>query len=109
MTVQLPDRFADAACTVLKQSRGGILGYEIDRLASLTATVPVEAAFGLSERLRKATSGHAFTQCAFDSWALLPGEWADEESLAGKALQGIRRRKGLPPHGATVADLVDKL
>lgn len=109
ISVQLPDSLADKACSVLKQRRGMITGYTVDRLALVEARVPVEASFGLSGELRKVTAGHAFPQCAFAAWEAMPGDPKDPESLAGAALNKTRARKGLSVDVPTVEDLTDRL
>jgi len=109
ITVQLPDNLADKAIGALKQRRGVITGYEVDRLATIEARVPVEASFGLSGELRKVTSGHAFPQCAFAAWEDVPGDPKEPESLAGVALAKTRVRKGLPTELPTLEDLSDRL
>jgi len=109
ISVQLPDTLADKACSALKQRRGIITGYTIERLATIEARVPVEASFGLSAELKKATSGHAFPQCQFAAWEQLPGDPFEPDSLAGVAMHRCRARKALPAELPAVADLVDKL
>lgn len=107
--VQVPEKWAQKVCSVLKLRRGIIIGYESDRLVTVLAHVPVDASFGMSSDLRKETSGYAFPQCAFSEWKQIPGYPTQPNTLAGSMLNKTRTRKMLPEDLPTLKDLADKL
>ena len=112
--VRLPETMADKACSVLKQSRGSVTSYEIERQALVTTRVPVDAAFGLSEKLRGATSGNARSECAFVAWEVhkrsldvfqMPLNNREDMIMDVATVRPWRRRGGrrrLPSSGLTV-------
>ena len=107
--VQLPEVWAQKAISVLKQRRGVLTGYSLDRLVTVEAHVPVDASFGLSGELRKETSGYAFPQCSFCEWKDIPGDPLKSHNLASTMVNKTRARKGLAAALPQLCDLVDKL
>lgn len=107
--VQLPESMAQKACSVLKQRRGLITGYTMDRLVTVEGRIPVDESFGLSGELRKETAGYAFPQCAFCEWRQIPGEALGADNLASAMVNKTRARKGLSASLPKLSDLSDKL
>ena len=107
--VQLPEAMAQKACSVLKQRRGLITGYTMDRLVTVEGRIPVDESFGLSGELRKETAGYAFPQCAFCEWRQIPGEALGADNLASAMVNKTRARKGLSASLPKLSDLSDKL
>ena len=59
--------------------------------------------------LREASSGRAFTALAFDGWAPVPGDAVGGGGEAGRAVAGVRGRKGMPPAVAPAEAYMDRL
>lgn len=83
---------------------------------TITALLPVAESFGLSDEIRKRTSGAASPQLRFQGFEMLDldpfwvpftedeledlGELADKENVAKRYMDTIRKRKGLYVQGA---------
>eukprot|EP00656_Telonema_subtile_P048011 TRINITY_DN5621_c0_g1_i3.p1 TRINITY_DN5621_c0_g1~~TRINITY_DN5621_c0_g1_i3.p1 ORF type:complete len:862 (-),score=276.65 TRINITY_DN5621_c0_g1_i3:126-2711(-) len=109
VTVLVPEAHAQKVCSVIKGRRGVINGYESDRLVTVNAMLPVDAAFGLAEQLRKESSGYASPQCCFSCWQEIPGDPLAEEGLAAEMVARTRARKKMPAAVPRMSDLADKL
>jgi len=107
--VQVPEEMAEKVCSTLKQRRGVITDYSVERLATVEAHVPVEQSFGLSGELRKVTAGYAFPQCEFCKWKEIPGDPLQPGTLASATVAKTRARKKLPEKLPVASDLMDKL
>lgn len=64
---------------------------------------------GFTEDLRGSTGGHAFPQCIFGHWQMLPGDPLDPFSKAGGIAKDIRLRKSLDPSIPDLDHFLDKL
>lgn len=99
---------------VVQQRHGKIISEEMKEgtpFFQIIARIPVVEAFGLSEDIRKKTSGAAQPQLVFDGYESIDldpfwvptteeeleelGETADKENIARAHMNNIRRRKGL--------------
>lgn len=107
--VQVPETQAQKVCAVLKKRRGVITGYDTERLATVEAHVPVDESFGLSEELRKETSGYASPQCAFSKWQEIRGDPRQPDNLAAVMMNKTRERKRLPEAMPMLSELADKM
>jgi len=107
--VQVPEAMAEKVCSTLKQRRGVITGYSVERLATVEAHVPVAQSFGVSGELRKATAGYAFPMCEFCKWKEIPGDPLLPDSLASATVDKTRARKKMPAKLPVASDLMDKL
>ncbi|CCD25641.1 GTPase RIA1 NDAI_0F03230 [Naumovozyma dairenensis CBS 421] len=99
---------------VIQQRHGKIVSEEMKEgtpFFQIRAHIPVIEAFGLSEDIRKRTSGSAQPQLVFNGFECIDmdpfwvptteeeleelGDTADRENIARKHMNAIRRRKGL--------------
>lgn len=99
---------------VVQQRHGKIISEEMKEgtpFFQIIARIPVVEAFGLSEDIRKKTSGAAQPQLVFDGYESIDldpfwvptteeeleelGETADKENISRAHMNNIRRRKGL--------------
>ncbi|CDF37145.1 Elongation factor Tu GTP-binding domain-containing protein 1 [Chondrus crispus] len=103
--------------TVLGQRRGRVLKEEVKEginVFGIEALLPVQDSFGFTDLLRKQTSGFAVPQMVFSHWEIIDTDpfWtpqtdeeledlgaadmtAENNNLARKLINGVRRRKGL--------------
>lgn len=103
--------------TVLGQRRGRVLKEEVKEgvnVFGIEALLPVQDSFGFTDLLRKQTSGFAVPQMVFSHWEIVDTDpfWtpqtdeeledlgaadmtAENNNLARKLINGVRRRKGL--------------
>jgi elongation factor 2 len=89
--ISVPLELARECQRIVTARRARVMAFEQrGLLAVVTAYVPVAESFGLSKKLRSATSGRAFWQSSLERWERVP------ENLAAKVIQEIRRQKGLP-------------
>ena len=92
IVVSVSTEWAGECIRILTSKRGKISAFEQKgTLAMLTGYVPVAETFGLSAKLRSATSGRAFWQSVFDHWEKVP------QNIATEVIKQVRKRKGLPP------------
>jgi len=98
---------------VLNQRRGEVLeavNREGTPIYNVRAYVPVAESFGLTGALRAETGGQAFPQCIFNHWAELPGgDPVNPETMSGRKVADIRKRKGMKEQMPEIADYMDKL
>ena len=99
---------------VVQQRHGKIVSEEMKEgmpFFNIVAHIPVVEAFGLSEAIRKKTSGGAQPQLMFGGYECIDldpfwvptteeeleelGDTADKENIARKHMNAIRKRKGL--------------
>ena len=98
--------------TTLSLRRGIVIGEEPIQgtpLVQMKAYLPVSESFGLSEALRKATSGRAFPQCIFDHYEQMTGNPLEVGTKSNDLIENIRKRKGLKPGIPSLDNFVDKL
>jgi len=89
--ISVPTELAGACSRIVSARRGKIGGFEQKgTFTVLTSFIPVAGTFGLSAKLRSATSGRAFWQSMFDHWEKMP------QKLETRAIAEVRKRKGLP-------------
>ncbi|KAK9462181.1 P-loop containing nucleoside triphosphate hydrolase protein [Lipomyces oligophaga] len=112
--IQAPSEVLGRVYSVIAQRRGRIVSEEMKEgtpFFSIKAVIPVVESFGLSEDIRKRSSGAASPQLIFAGFEMLDedpfwiptteeeledlGEFADKENIAKKYVDAIRRRKGL--------------
>ncbi|KAK9453620.1 P-loop containing nucleoside triphosphate hydrolase protein [Dipodascopsis uninucleata] len=112
--IQAPAEVLGRVYSVIGRRRGRIASEEMKEgtpFFNVRAFVPVTESFGLSEELRKRTSGAASPQLIFAGFEILDedpfwvptteeeledlGEIADRENIAKKYMDAVRRRKGL--------------
>jgi elongation factor 2 len=110
--IQCPESCVGGIYTVLQRRRGHVI--EEAQVAGtpmfiVRAYLPVNESFGFSGDLRQATSGHAFPQCVFDHWQILPGDPFDPKSKAGTIVTETRARKGMKEEIPELANFLDKL
>ncbi|KAK7208351.1 P-loop containing nucleoside triphosphate hydrolase protein [Myxozyma melibiosi] len=112
--IQAPADVLGRVYSVIAQRRGRIASEEMKEgtpFFSVKAVVPVAESFGLSEDIRKRSSGAASPQLIFAGFEMLDedpfwvptteeeleelGEIADKENIAKKYVDAIRKRKGM--------------
>ena len=76
---------------------------------NIKAYLPVAESFGFTGDLRAATSGQAFPQMVFDHWETITANPLLPESMAGKMVLDVRKRKGLKVDVPAVSEYEDKL
>jgi elongation factor 2 len=110
--IQAPEQALGGIYSVLNQKRG-IVFEEMQRpgtpMYNIKAYLPVIESFGFTSVLRAATSGQAFPQCVFDHWDVMGADPLAAGSQANTIVLDIRKRKGLKPEPAPLADYEDKL
>jgi elongation factor 2 len=110
--IQTEESAMGGVYSVLATRRGHVISSEQREgtpIFTLKAYLPVMESFGFTSALREATSGNAFPQCVFDHWQVMSGDPLDASSVVGKAVLGVRKRKGLKLELPTAAALIDKL
>lgn len=97
--IQVPEQAMGGIYGVLTRRRGHVFSEEQrpgTPLFTVKAYLPVMESFGFNADLRAATSGQAFPQSVFDHWQILPGgSPLDPNTMPGKTVQTMRKRKGL--------------
>jgi elongation factor 2 len=80
-------------CTSIITSRRGKIRTTENKgtVTVISGYIPVAETFGLTTRIRSATSGHAFWQSTFDHWEKVP------ENMEVEIIRRVRTRRGLPP------------
>merc|ERR1712168_1333169 len=61
--------------------------------------------YGVLNRRR----GHAFPQCVFDHWQILPGDPMQENTKPNTIVEDTKKRKGLKPGNPDLGNYLDKL
>jgi elongation factor 2 len=90
VVVTVPSESAAQCSRILETKRGKISTYEQKGfLTVITGSIPVSETFGLSKKMRSATSGRALWQNILDHWEKVPSK------LAPKVISEVRKRKGL--------------
>ncbi|ELR12025.1 elongation factor 2, putative [Acanthamoeba castellanii str. Neff] len=110
--IQTEDSAMGSVYGVLSMRRGHVFSSEQREgtpIYTLKAYLPVMESFGFTSALREATGGNAFPQCVFDHWQAMSGDPLDPNSTVGKAVLGVRKRKGLKAELPTAAAFMDKL
>jgi elongation factor 2 len=110
--IQTEDSAMGSVYSVLSMRRGHVFSSEQREgtpIYTLKAYLPVMESFGFTSALREATGGNAFPQCVFDHWQAMSGDPLDPNSTVGKAVLGVRKRKGLKAELPTAASFMDKL
>jgi ribosome assembly protein 1 len=99
---------------VLTRRRGRVLSESLKEgtpFYTIISLLPVAESFGFADEIRKRTSGAASPQLIFQGYEILDedpfwvpfteddledlGELADKENVAGRYMDGVRKRKGL--------------
>lgn len=97
--IQVPEQAMGGIYGVLTRRRGHVFSEEQrpgTPLFTVKAYLPVMESFGFNADLRAGTSGQAFPQSVFDHWQILPGgSPLDPNTMPGKTVQVMRKRKGL--------------
>nr|CCA25388.1 elongation factor putative [Albugo laibachii Nc14]CCA25461.1 hypothetical protein SNOG_06038 [Albugo laibachii Nc14] len=96
--IQCPQDGVGGVYGVLTRRRGHVFAEEQrpgTPMMQLKAYLPVNESFGFTADLRQSTGGKAFPQCVFDHYQVVPGDPLDVGTMAGKLVQGVRKRKGL--------------
>lgn len=115
--ISVPGDALGRTYTVLGQRRGRVLKEDMKEgvnVFGIEAFLPVQDSFGFADLLRKHTSGFAVPQMLFSHWEVLEMDpfWspqteeeledlgasdmtAENNNLARKLINGVRRRKGL--------------
>lgn len=110
--IQAPEQALGGIYSVLNQKRGMVFE-EMQRpgtpMYNVKAYLPVIESFGFTATLRAATAGQAFPQCVFDHWDLMGADPLQVGSQAHTIVCDIRKRKGLKPDPAPLAEYEDKL
>lgn len=111
--ITVPEQAMGGIYSVLTKRRGHVFAEE-QRIGTplfiVKAYLPVNESFGFNGDLRAATSGQAFPQSVFDHWQLLPGgSVSDPNSMPGKIVQEMRKRKGLKEAVPGYDNYYDKL
>lgn len=110
--IQAPEQALGGIYSVLNQKRGMVFE-EMQRpgtpMYNIKAYLPVIESFGFTSVLRAATSGQAFPQCVFDHWDVMGADPLAAGSQANTIVLDIRKRKGLKPEPAPLAEYEDKL
>lgn len=78
-------------------------------LQQIKAFLPVMESFGFTELLRRNTSGQAFPQMMFSHWQMVSGTIGDEDSMATRICNEVRKRKGLKEELPVFGDYYDKI
>jgi len=101
--VSVQAQWFGTCANIISRRRGKILTTEQKGfLTIITGYIPVAETFGLSAKMRSATSGYAFWQFAFDHWNKIP------ENLASEVIRKLRERRGLPEEIPTPQMFVDE-
>jgi len=91
VSVTVPTQQLGEASNIITGKRGRVASIEQrGLLGHIVGFVPVAETFGLADKMRSATAGHAFWQSTFDHWAKLP------EAMVLTVVREIRKRRGLP-------------
>eukprot|EP00177_Eucheuma_denticulatum_P008807 GFKZ01015995.1.p1 GENE.GFKZ01015995.1~~GFKZ01015995.1.p1 ORF type:complete len:1122 (-),score=192.43 GFKZ01015995.1:1348-4713(-) len=115
--ISVPGEALGRTYTVLGQRRGRVLNEDMKEgvnVFGIEAFLPVQDSFGFTDLLRKQTSGFAVPQMVFSHWELIEQDpfWypktaeeledlgaedttAENNNLARKLINAVRRRKGL--------------
>lgn len=115
--ITVPDDSLGKTYTVLGQRRGRVLKEDMKEgvhVFGIEALLPVQDSFGFTDLLRKQTSGFAVPQMVFSHWEVIEIDpfWfpqteeeledlgaadttAENNNLARKLINSVRRRKGL--------------
>jgi elongation factor 2 len=110
--IQVPQDAMGGCYGVLSARRGHVFSEEQrpgTPMMQLRAYLPVKESFGFDTELRAATGGKAFPQCVFDHWAVITGDCLDNNQLAGKIAEEVRKRKGLKQEVPPLDNYLDKL
>eukprot|EP00737_Agarophyton_chilense_P003342 gb/GEZJ01003909.1/.p1 GENE.gb/GEZJ01003909.1/~~gb/GEZJ01003909.1/.p1 ORF type:complete len:941 (+),score=160.83 gb/GEZJ01003909.1/:732-3554(+) len=124
--ISVPGEVLGKTYTVLGQRRGRVLNEEMKEgvnVFGIEAYMPVQDSFGFADVLRKQTSGFAVPQMVFSHWESIELDpfWypqteeeledlgasdttAENNNIARKLVNGIRRRKGLKVEEKIVVD-----
>jgi len=110
--IQAPENALGGIYSCINQKRGQVFE-EMQRpgtpMYNIKAHLPVAESFGFTGDLRAATSGQAFPQLVFDHWETITQDPCEPNSLAGKMVAEVRKRKGLKENVPPVSDFEDKL
>jgi len=110
--IQAPEQALGGIYSVLNQKRGMVVE-EMQRpgtpMYNIKAYLPVVESFGFTSTLRAATAGQAFPQCVFDHWETMNMDPLQPGNQAATLVADIRKRKGLKPEIAPLAEYEDKL
>jgi len=97
-TITVPTSHMGNVYTVISKRRGEVFDtkmHEGTPMTTIKAHVPVAESFGLDTALRAATSGTAFSQCAFSHWQVIDSDPLEEGTLANEIIMKIRKKKDL--------------
>lgn len=78
-------------------------------LYNLKANLPVLESFGFNAALQEATGGRAFTQLLFSHFEMINSDFYDLDSLAGKTVKDVRKRKKMKEDLPKLEDYNEKL
>jgi elongation factor 2 len=110
--IQAPENALGGIYSCINQKRGQVFE-EVQRpgtpMYNIKAHLPVAESFGFTGDLRAATSGQAFPQMVFDHWETITQDPCEPNSLAGKMVAEVRKRKGLKENVPPISDFEDKL
>jgi len=109
--IQVPDNYVGTIYSCLSQKRGKVISEEksIGTLNIIKGHLPVAESFGVNGYIREHTSGQAFPNMSFSHWDIVPGNPFDPNTLAGKYVKEVRKRKGLPENIPPLENYLDKL
>jgi elongation factor 2 len=96
----------------MSQRRGEIISEEPvigNPMTILKCYLPVAESFGFTDSLRGLTHGRAFPTCVFDHWQVIDSDPYEEDSMAYKLVQKIRKRKGKSVELPDISKFVDKM
>lgn len=109
--IQVPDTNVGTIYSCLSHKRGRVSSEEksVGNLNIIKGFLPVLESFGFCGYIREHTSGQAFPQMVFSHWEIVQGDPFDVTSQAGKIVQQVRKRKGLPEALPLLEAYLDKL
>ncbi|EXJ64027.1 elongation factor 2 [Cladophialophora yegresii CBS 114405] len=111
--IQVPEQAMGGIYGVLTRRRGHVFSEEQrvgTPLFTVKAYLPVLESFGFNADLRAGTGGQAFPQSVFDHWQILPGgSPLDPNTMVGKIVTEMRKRKGLKENVPGYDNYYDKL
>merc|ERR1712223_407554 len=112
--IQCPESAVGGIYGVLNRRRGHVIEeYQVPGtpMFYVKAHLPVNESFGFTADLRSNTGGHAFPQCVFDHWQVMPGDPLDAASNSKpyQIVMDTKKRKGLKEAMPDLANYLDKM
>ena len=107
-----PNQYMHVIYQLMAKRRGQITSEEPrdgQPLSDIKAYLPVSESFGFDAQLREFTAGHAFPQCVFSHYALIPSDPLTIDTQAQKLILAIRKRKGMKESTPQVSDYEDRM